>query len=80
MLQSNDKPERVTVERVVSKIGQRGLLEKHLDKLQNLYSVVESDSEYQKRRILWAVHKLESTGEELKEWRISRWEELEKMC
>lgn len=76
MLNSKEKPERISISRVGSKLAIRALLEKHLDKLQRtrayLDSVKESDKDFRIRRIKWAIQELESEGQELKEWRIFR--------
>jgi len=76
MLNSTEKPERITISLIGNKLGIRGLLEKHLDKLpltkQYLDSVEESRRDFQLRRIKWAVQKLEKEGQELKLWKILR--------
>jgi hypothetical protein len=55
MLNSTEKPERITISLIGSKLGIRALLEKHLDKLpitnQYLDSVKESRRDFQLRRI-----------------------------
>ena len=76
MLNSKEKPERISISRIGSKLGIRALLEKHLDKLPRtkayLDSVKESDKDFRIRRIKWAIQELEKEGQELKEWRILR--------
>jgi hypothetical protein len=76
ILNSTKKPERVTISLVGSKLGIRGLLEKHLDKMpltkQYLDSVKESRRDFQLRRIKWAVQKLENEGQEPKMWKVLR--------
>lgn len=76
MLNSTQKPERITVNLIGSKLGIRGLLEKHLDKMsltkQYLDSVKESRRDFQLRRIKWAVMEVEQEGQELKLWKILR--------
>ncbi len=76
MLNSDGKPERITVSLIGSKLGIRGLLEKHLDKLPKtkayLYSVKETNHDFRLRRIRWAVKELEKEGEELQMWKIMR--------
>ncbi len=76
MLNSTEKPERITVSLIGSKLGIRGLLEKHLDKLPltkgYLDSVKESRRDFQLRRIKWAVRELEQEGQELKLWKVLR--------
>lgn len=76
MLNSDGKPERITISLIGSKLGIRGLLEKHLDKLPKtkayLDSVKETNHDFRLRRIRWAVKELEKEGEELQLWKIMR--------
>jgi hypothetical protein len=75
-LNSTEKPERITVSQLGGKLGIKGLLEKHLDKLpltkQYLDSVKESRKDFQLRRIQWAIQKLRNQGEVPKLWKILR--------
>jgi len=76
MLNSDEKPERITISLIGSKLGIRGLLEKHLDKLPKtkayLDSVKETNHDFRLRRFRWAVKELEKEGEELQLWKIMR--------
>jgi hypothetical protein len=76
MLNSDGKPERITISLIGSKLGIRGLLEKHLDKLPKtkayLDSVKETNHGFRLRRMRWAVRELEKEGEELQMWKIMR--------
>ena len=76
MMNSDEKPERITISLIGSKLGIRGLLEKHLDKLPKtkayLDSVKETNHDFRLRRIRWAVKKLKKEGEELQMWKIMR--------
>ncbi|SCN23615.1 hypothetical protein N3C_1386 [Clostridium sp. N3C] len=76
MLNSDGKPERISISSIGSKLGIRGLLEKHLDKLPKtkayLDSVKETNHDFRLRRIRWAVKKLKKEGEELQMWKIMR--------
>jgi hypothetical protein len=76
MLNSDGKPERITISLIGSKLGIRGLLEKHIDKLPKtkayLYSVKETNHDFRLRRFQWAVKELEKEGEELQLWRIMK--------
>jgi len=76
MLNSDEKPERITISLIGSKLGIRGLLEKHLDKLPKtkayLNSVKETNHDFRLRRFRWAVKELEKEGEELQLWKIMR--------
>ncbi|WP_342782620.1 TnsD family Tn7-like transposition protein [Thermosediminibacter litoriperuensis] len=55
MLNSNEKPERITINLIGNKLGMRGFLEKHLEKMpltkQYLDSVKESKRDFQLRGI-----------------------------
>jgi len=76
MMNSDEKPERITISLIGRKLGIRGLLQKHLDKLQKTKaypdSVIETNHDFRLRRIRWAVKELEKEGEELTQWRIFR--------
>ena len=79
ILYSDGKPERITVSLIGSKLGVKGLLEKHLNKLHKLPktrayldSVKETNHDFRLRRIRWAVKELEKEGEELQMWKIMR--------
>ena len=69
------KPKRITVSIVGSELGIRSLLEKHLEKLPKteryLNEQVENTTEFQLRRIEWAIKKL-NIDDELKLWKILR--------
>lgn len=76
MMNSDEKPERITISLIGNKLGIRGLLEKHIDKLPKtkayLDSVKETNRDFRLRRIYWAVRELEKEGEELQLWKIMR--------
>ncbi|MDK2920039.1 MAG: hypothetical protein PWQ37_2772 [Candidatus Petromonas sp.] len=76
MLNSTEKPERITISLIGSKLGIRGLLEKHLDKMpltkQYLNSMKESRRDFQLRRVKWALQELKSQGEIPKLWKVLR--------
>ena len=76
ILNSDGKPERITISLIGSKLGIRGLLEKHLDKLPKtkayLDSIKETNHDFRLRRFRWAVRELEKEGEELQLWKIMR--------
>lgn len=73
---SNDKLVRISHGRVGLMCGLQGLLDKHLDKIPRtkayIESVVETDDDYRKRRIHWAINRLDVSGEEIKAWKIMR--------
>ena len=70
------KPVPINVSRIGKHISKLALLERHLDKMPRtkalLEQVLETDAEYQTRRIDWAVKELEAEGIELKWWRVVR--------
>lgn len=76
MLAMNRKPQRITISSIGSMIGLRPLLEKHLEKLPKTKSYLEdyteSITDYQIRRIHWAIQELQKEGQELQLWRIFR--------
>lgn len=62
IIDSEEKPERITISRVGSKLRIRALLEKHLSKLPRtqkyLKEKMESIKDFQIRRIEWAIKEL----------------------
>ncbi|MFB6469511.1 TnsD family transposase [Cytobacillus sp. Hz8] len=76
ILNSNDKPERITISGVGKKIGKLSLLEKHLSKLPrtNEYLLQNTDSvrDFQIRRIKWAIGECEMQGCDLQWWRVAK--------
>lgn len=70
------KPEKISLSRIGRVCGLLGLLEKHLDKLPQtkayIEAVTETDDDYRKRRIIWAIQRLSESGEELKLWKVMR--------
>ncbi len=73
-LESNEKPCRITVDKIGDKLGMLYLLRNSLNKLPKtkelLESVIETRLDYQKRKVHWAVQHLIDNGVEVKEWRI----------
>ena len=76
LLVLKEKPQRITISGIGKRIGLLSLLEKHIDKMPKtkvfIESVVENDVDYRKRRVIWAIHILHASGEELQEWKILR--------
>lgn len=76
ILNSNNKPERITISRVGKKIGKLSLLEKHLSKLprtnEYLIQNTESVRDFQIRRIKWAIKECEQEGHDVQWWRVAR--------
>lgn len=76
ILNSSDKPERITISRVGKKIGKLSLLEKHLFKLPRtngyLLQHIESVRDFQIRRIKWAIKECEREGYDVQWWRVAR--------
>lgn len=84
IINSKDKPERITISRISKRLGIAALIEKHLNRLpitkEYLMAVVEDIEAYQIRRVKWAAEQLNSTGKELKEWRLYRLAALKSTC
>ena len=76
LINTTDKPKRVTIGTIGSNIGLRSLLEKHISKLPKtkafLENTVESVRDYQIRRIKFAIKELQKEGDDLQLWRIYR--------
>jgi hypothetical protein len=76
ILTDKEKPIRITLSGLGKRIGQLGLLEKHLDKLPQtkryINSVIETDCDFRKRRIIWAISELSNSGMEPKTWKVMR--------
>lgn len=88
IMQSAERPKRITIGLVGKKVGKSALLEKHLKKLPltNAYlsSKVETVQDFQKRRIKWAIET--SDEPDLSWWKVAKragirdkdWKSLEK--
>lgn len=76
ILSTTDKPVRVSLSRIGKAVGLLGLLDRHLEKMpmteHYLQSVLESDSDYRKRRALWAIGEISNSGQEPKLWSVLR--------
>ncbi len=76
ILNSPNKPERVTISRVGKKVGKLSLLEKHLFKLpqtnEYLLQHIESVRDFQIRRIKWAIKECQREGYDVQWWRVAR--------
>lgn len=76
ILSASEKPVRVSLSRVGKTVGLLGLLDRHLEKMpmteHYLQSVLESDSDYRKRRALWAIDEISNSGQEPKLWSVLR--------
>jgi len=74
IMNSEEKPERITISLIGSKLGIRYLIEKHLSKLPRtkkcLEENIESTKDFLIRRIEWAIKELKLQGKELKPWVI----------
>jgi hypothetical protein len=82
LLFSKNPPVKITKSRIGKELRQKPLVEKHLKKLPKLKKYIEKMSEsieeYQKRRIIWAISKLNQENSDLKVWRIIRYAGLKK--
>jgi len=70
------KPVRVSLSKIGKMIGLLALLEKHLERLPQtkvyIEAVIETDCDYRKRRIRWAICELSNLGIEPKVWLVMR--------
>lgn len=75
-------PARVSISAVGKMIGFRALLEKHLEKLPETKSFLNTQTEtveqFQIRRIFWAVNKLADEGKNIVPWKVVRLAGLKK--
>lgn len=75
-LNTDMKPERITIGYIGKKLGQLSLIEKHLNKmpktLKYLKNSVETTEQFQIRRIKWCANELRKNSEEIKEWKLIR--------
>lgn len=73
-ISAKEKPVRITVSSIGKMINNKSLLEKRVNKLPNtmkyIESVKENTTNFQKRRISWAIDQLKD--EELEVWKIMR--------
>lgn len=76
LLNSEEKPKRISIGLIGNILGIRTVLEKHLNRLPKtkgyLDSVKESDADYRIRRVQWAYKELQRKGESLQVWKIHR--------
>ncbi|QCJ40614.1 hypothetical protein FAY30_01055 [Bacillus sp. S3] len=70
------KPIRITVKTLGDRIGERALLENHLDKLPEtkvfIEQVSESEKEFRLRRVKYVISEMKEKGEVIKEWKVLR--------
>lgn len=70
------KPVRITVKILGDGIGERALLEKHLDKLPEtkvfIEQVSESEQDFRFRRVKYVINEMKENGEVIKEWKVLR--------
>jgi hypothetical protein len=82
ILFSKNPPVRITKSYIGKQLNQKSLVEKHLKKLPKLKDYIEmmseSVEEYQKRRIIWAISKLDQENNDLKVWKVVRYAGLKK--
>nr|WP_283248472.1 TnsD family Tn7-like transposition protein [Bacillus sp. FJAT-49711] len=74
MKNNPDKPIRITLRALGDGIGERSLLEKHLDKMEKtkayIEQICESEQEFRFRRIRHVIHKMKEEGESIKAWKV----------
>lgn len=72
----NGKLKRITVKCIGDAIGERALLEQHLDKMPKtkafINEVKESDQEFRLRRAQHAINEMKEAGEVIKAWKVLR--------
>lgn len=72
----SEKPKRVTVKGIGDAIGERALLEQHLDKMPKtkafINEVWESEQEFRLRRVKHVIQDMSETGEVVKTWKVLR--------
>lgn len=70
------KPVRITVKILGDGIGERALLERHLDKLPEtrvfIEQVSESEQDFRLRRLKYVINEMKENGEVIKEWKVLR--------
>lgn len=72
----NEKPKRITVKGIGDAIGERALLEQHLDKMSKtkafINQVWESEQEFRLRRVERVIQDMSKSGEVVKSWKVLR--------
>ncbi|WP_062197405.1 TnsD family Tn7-like transposition protein [Massilibacterium senegalense] len=70
------KPKMITVKAIGDAIGERALLEQHMDKMPEtkafIDDVCESDKEFRQRRIKYVIEKMDDDGEKIRVWKVLR--------
>lgn len=73
---SNGKMKRITVNSIGDAIGERALLEKHLNRIPNtkefISNVTESEHEFRLRRIKIIISEMYDSGEPITVWKVMR--------
>lgn len=76
LLDSNEKPERISIGLIGKKLGINSLLEKHLGKMpqtkEYIQAVRESNKDFHIRKIKWAISGLDKEGQEVLPWKVFR--------
>jgi uncharacterized protein YjbK len=76
MLNSKDKPQRISGGLIGRGLGKGSLLEKHLDKMPQTNGYIETgkenNREFHIRKIRWAIRELDEEGHEVVPWKIFR--------
>ncbi len=71
---SNGKPRRITVKSIADAIGERALLEQHLDRMpytkKFIENVYESEKDFRLRRVKHVIDEMKEEGEEIKVWKV----------
>lgn len=73
---SNGKPSRITLKGIADAIGERALLEQHLEKMPQtqefINGVCESEQAFRLRRVQHVLKEMRDQGEVIKSWKVLR--------
>ena len=79
---SQDHPIRITISRIGTEIGQRDLLQKHLNKLPmskvSLNSCIEDKKTFQIRRVKYIISNLKNENMKISKWKVIKLAGLKK--
>jgi hypothetical protein len=84
LINSDEKPTRITISRIGRLLKVQALLEKHLEKLpktkEYLKAVVEDVEAFQIRRVKWAANEIINENKQLSAWYIKRKAGIKTKC
>ncbi|MFD1173949.1 TnsD family transposase [Oceanobacillus picturae] len=74
--QKNGKPKRITVKSIADLIGERALLEQHLDNMPRTRAFIddawESEKEFRLRRVQYVIQEMSEAEETIIKWKVLR--------